>query len=111
MARLYSNENFPLPTVEALRRRGHDVLTSLEAGRANQKISDSEVLAFAVNEGRALITLNRRHFVQLHGLTPAHKGIVVCTFDANFEDQASRVHRAIADLQSLDGKLVRVNRG
>jgi hypothetical protein len=111
LARLYSNENFPLPTVEGLRRLGHNVLTSLEAGRANQKISDSEVLAFAVSEGRALITLNRRHFVRLHDLTPAHRGIIVCTFDANFEAQAARVHAAIADSQSLDGKLVRVNRG
>ena len=110
MARLYSNENFPLPTVEALRRLGHDVLTSLEAGRANQKISDSEVLAFSINEGRALITLNRRHFVKLHDLTAAHKGIVVCTVDASFENQASRVHSAITAFESLDGKLVRVNR-
>ena len=86
------------------------MLTSLEAGRANQKISDSEVLAFAINEGRALITLNRRHFVKLHDSTLAHRGIVVCTFDANFEDQATRVHAAIADFQSLDGKLIRVNR-
>jgi hypothetical protein len=110
LARLYSNENFPLPTVEALRRFGHNVLTSLEAGRANQKISDSEVLAFAVNEWRTLITLNRRHFVRLHDLTPAHRGIIVCTFDANFEDQAVRVHSAIEAFESLDGKLVRVNR-
>ena len=44
MARLYSNENFPRPVVEALRHRGHDVLTSLEAGRANQGIPDDEVL-------------------------------------------------------------------
>ena len=85
-------------------------MTSIEAGRANQKISDSEVLAFAVSEGRALITLNRRHFVKLHDLTPAHRGIVVCTFDTNFEAQASRVHRAIGEFESLDGKLVRVNR-
>ena len=97
MARLYSNENFPMPTVEALRRLGHDVLTSLDAGRANLKISDPEVLTFAVNGGRTLITLNRRHFVKLHDLAPAHRGIVVCTFDANFEDQASRIHSAIAD--------------
>ena len=27
MARLYSNENFPLPVVEELRQLGHDVLT------------------------------------------------------------------------------------
>lgn len=32
MARLYANENFPLPVVEVLRRLGHDVLTAGEAG-------------------------------------------------------------------------------
>lgn len=30
MARLYANENFPLPAVEELRRLGHDVLTTYE---------------------------------------------------------------------------------
>jgi hypothetical protein len=110
LARLYSNENFPLPTVEALRRLGHDVLTSLEAGRANQKISDSELIAFDINEGRARITLNRRHFVKLNDLTPAHRLIIVCTFDANFEDQASRVHSAITASESLYCNIVRVNR-
>ena len=28
MARLYANENFPLPVVNELRRLGHDVLTT-----------------------------------------------------------------------------------
>jgi len=50
MARFYSNENIPLPVVLALRRAGHDVLTSLEAGRANQRFSDEQVLAFATRE-------------------------------------------------------------
>jgi len=36
MARLYSNENFPLPVVEELRRLGHDVLTIQETGKAEQ---------------------------------------------------------------------------
>jgi hypothetical protein len=36
MARLYSNENFPLPVVEALRALGHDVLTIQEAGKADK---------------------------------------------------------------------------
>lgn len=34
MAAIYSNENFPKRVVEELRRLGHDVLTSYEAGRA-----------------------------------------------------------------------------
>ena len=63
MARLYSNENFPLPVVEGLRRLGHDVLTIQEAGQANQSLSDEAALAFAYTEGRMLLTLNRKHFV------------------------------------------------
>ena len=66
MARLYSNENFPLRVVKALRSLGYDVVTSLEAGRANQRIPDDEVLRFATSEGRAVLTLNRRDFVHLH---------------------------------------------
>lgn len=63
MARLYANENLPLPVVEELRRAGHDVLTTAESGRAGNAIPDDEVLAFSVAEKRTLITLNRKHFI------------------------------------------------
>jgi hypothetical protein len=59
MVRLYANENFPFPVVEALRQLGHDVLTSSEAGNAGQVISYEDVLEFARKEKRALLTLNR----------------------------------------------------
>ena len=36
VARLYANENFPKPVVEALRAMGHDALTTAEAGRSDQ---------------------------------------------------------------------------
>lgn len=42
MARLYANENFPMPVVEELRRLGHNVLTMLEAGQTGQAMSDAE---------------------------------------------------------------------
>ena len=42
IARLYSNENFPLPVVEALREHGHDVMTTHDAGKANVGIPDEE---------------------------------------------------------------------
>ncbi len=48
MARLYADEQYPYPVVELLRVLGHDVLTVQEAGKANQKIPDSDVLAFAL---------------------------------------------------------------
>jgi predicted nuclease of predicted toxin-antitoxin system len=66
MASLYSNENFPKRVVDELRQLGHDVLTSYEAGRANQKIPDDQVLQFAISRNRAVLTLNRSDFIRLH---------------------------------------------
>jgi predicted nuclease of predicted toxin-antitoxin system len=66
MARLYSDEQFPKVVSELLRMIGHDVLTVQEAGNANLGIPDDEVLAFAVTNNRAVMTLNRQDFAQLH---------------------------------------------
>jgi len=110
MARLYANENFPLPAVEVLRHLGHDVLTTAESGRGGQAIPDAEVLAFATAEQRAVLTLNRLHFIRLHYAAPEHAGIVVCTFDPDFAVFAQRIHDALEAQPQMTGQLVRVNR-
>jgi hypothetical protein len=110
IARLYSNENFPIPVVEELRRLGHNVLTIQETDKANQQYPDTDVLATAVSDGRTLLTINRKDFIRLHKLSPAHNGIIVCTADLNFVGQAQRIHEAIQKHDSLEGQLVRVNR-
>ncbi|CAG0928301.1 hypothetical protein TFLX_00828 [Thermoflexales bacterium] len=110
MARLYSNENFPLPVVDELRQLGHDVLTIQETGRANQALSDEAVLNFARGEQRIVVTLNRRHFVRLHEEQPDHAGIVVCTYDPDFAALAQRIHLAIATSVNPAGQLLRINR-
>lgn len=110
MARFYSNENFPRPVVLTLRTLGHDVLTIQETGRADQALPDEAVLEFATQENRAVLTLNRLHFIRLHQARPQHAGIVVCTFDADFTAQAERIHQAVGGRDSLAGQLIRVNR-
>ncbi|MBY0505966.1 MAG: DUF5615 family PIN-like protein [Bryobacteraceae bacterium] len=111
MARFYSNENFPIQTVRHLRRLEHDVLTSQDAGNANQSISDEEVLKFAAAERRALLTHNRLHFLRLHQRRAvAHAGIVLCTYDPNFHRLAVRVHDELAGREIVDGLLLRVYR-
>jgi Domain of unknown function (DUF5615) len=110
VARLYSNENFPLPVVEGLRTLGHDVLTSLEAGNANISIPDDQVLQFAYTEQRALLTNNRKHFIHLHKSATPHAGIIVCTYDPDFARQATRISAAIIEASTLNGTLLRVNR-
>lgn len=110
MARLLADENLPGPVAEELARLGHDVLTVRAAGYAEQSWPDQEVLAFAVREGRAVVTLNRKDFLRLHRETPRHAGIVVCTFDLDFFRQARRIDRVLRELGDLTGKILRVNR-
>ncbi len=83
MAQLYANENFPTQVVARLHDLGHDVLTSHEAGNSGRAVPDDEVLRFAMEHHRVLISMNRRHFHRLHQLQPEHCGIVTCTLDLN----------------------------
>lgn len=110
MTRLYSIENFPLPVVEELRRLGHDVVTIQESGKANQEYPDEGVLALAISDNRAVLTINRKDFRNLHRETSDHKEIIICTADLDFIGQAQRIYDAIEAVDSLDGQLIRVNR-
>lgn len=110
MARLFADENFPFPVVEALRHIGHDVVTVRDAGKAGQSLTDNAILEFATADQRAVLTLNRRHFVRLHETEPSHAGIIVCSLDLDFEGQAARIDQAVAMHESLAGRLIRVNR-
>jgi hypothetical protein len=109
MARFYADENFPLPVVLALRQLGHDSPTIQEDGKANQRLSDEAVLSAACDHARAVLTTNRKHFIHLHK-SSTHTGIVVCTFDPNFDSLANRIHTATTHNESLTGKLIRVVR-
>jgi predicted nuclease of predicted toxin-antitoxin system len=110
MVLLYANENFPRQVVEQLRQLGHDVLTVPEAGQDGQGIGDADVLEYATRRQRAVITLNRRDFIQLHLANPEHAGIIVCTQDADIKGQARRVDAAIQATPDLTGQLLRINR-
>ena len=110
MARLYSNENFPFPVVQELRRLGQDVVTIQDTGLASQAISDEAVLDFACNDSRALLTLNRKHFIRLHLQDNNHCGIIVCSFDSDFIGLAHRIHEAIQGSTNLSNQLIRINR-
>jgi predicted nuclease of predicted toxin-antitoxin system len=111
MAKLYANENFRRRIVEALRELGHDVLTSFEAGNANQGIPDDAVLDFARANDRIVLTFNRKDFIRLHFQNPIHPGIIVCTDDKDNAGLTIRIHEALV---AFDGQtanqLLRVNR-
>lgn len=108
MYSFYTNENFPYQIVEILRKLGYDVLTSYEAGRANQSIPDEEVLNYAIQTQRILITLNRQDFIKLHKLNPNHFGIIICTNDPDLERQARYIHNFVTKEKELKSKIIRI---
>jgi predicted nuclease of predicted toxin-antitoxin system len=77
--RLFLDEDVHLPLAEALRKRGHDAVHTLEERRAG--LSDDSQLAFASAENRCLVTFNVGDFVQLHNhwleTGREHCGIIV----------------------------------
>lgn len=112
MIKLYSNENFPLKVVELLRQKGYDVLTTKDAGKSGIGIPDEDVLAFAIQEDRTLITINRKDFIRLHKQNPHHTGIIVCTENLDLIGFAEKIHQEIEDLkqEEIIGQIFRVYR-
>lgn len=110
MALLYADENVDHQVVDRLRTAGHDVLTALDDGRANQGIPDPDVLARATQLGRAVLTGNRHHYHKLHRASPNHAGIITFTDDRDVIGLAGRIDAAISPLDSLDGRLIKIVR-
>ena len=110
MASFYTNENFPIKVAQYLREMGHDVLTSHEAGNANQRVPDVEVLEFAAKASRILLTLNRRDFMELHEQSARHAGVIVCTQNADLHEQAEQIHMSVQEMREMTGKLLRIIR-
>jgi predicted nuclease of predicted toxin-antitoxin system len=108
MARLFADENFPHPTVELLRKLGHEVVTAVQAGIANKGIPDEIVLEYATRLGHAVITHNWDDFASLHDRRTAHAGIVICVVDPDAGALVERIDRAIVATGELAGKLIRV---
>lgn len=110
MAALYADENVPRAVVRALRGVGHDVLTAVEDGRANQGIPDPEVLDRATALGRAVLTNNRWDFHGLHDADAGHAGIVTFTDDPDSVALAGRINTRLSSTPDLIGQLVRVTK-
>jgi hypothetical protein len=110
VARLYANENFPLQVVLRLRELGHDVLTTRDANQSDRATPDSDVLRFAIEQERAVVTLNRRDFIRLHNENQDHFGIIVCTVDADAAGQTDRIDAKLRSTTDLRGQLIRINR-
>lgn len=108
--RLYANENFPMAMVERLRGFSCDVLTSYDASQANRGIPDEEVLRFATQQNRTVITFNRDDFVALHRNGQSHAGIIICKDDRDYLGQVAVLHGYLLEIDSLSDRLIRIKK-
>jgi predicted nuclease of predicted toxin-antitoxin system len=106
--RFYANENLSADLVKALRNLGYDVVTSYEAGNANQGVPDDQVLQTATADNRAVITFNRDDFFALHRSGIDHSGIVVCKDDSDVQGIGQALHDYLATQETLQNRLLRV---
>jgi uncharacterized protein with PIN domain len=101
--RFYTDEDVTDLLARSLRGRGFDVVSAHEAGLRG--VSDAEQLAFAAQQGRAILTFNVRDFVALHqrfvDAGDAHAGIVVSTQIA-LPELMRRMVRLLNDLRGTD---------
>lgn len=100
--RLLADENFPFKAVVALRQQGHDVVWVKESSPSAE---DEEVLAQAVQQARALLTLDKDFGeIALRAGLPAHCGVVlfrVAPIPNRVADLAVRLLQREGDLQGV----------
>jgi predicted nuclease of predicted toxin-antitoxin system len=108
MFRFYANENLSFILVKELRDLGHDVLTSYEAGNANQRIPDERILAEATMNNRCVLTFNRDNFLQLHRSGIKHSGIIIFKDDRDRLNQVLTLQKYLITQKTLQNRLIRV---
>jgi hypothetical protein len=78
-AKFFTDEDIYAAVAPALRKAGLDAVSAREAVRLGE--GDESQLAYAVGEGRVLVTFNVAHFAALHAdwrrVGKHHAGIVV----------------------------------
>ncbi len=114
----YLDENVAEEMVPALRRLGHDAVSTAQLG--NKGATDVQQLLLAGRMGRVLITHNFRHFALLHEAwlafaaewgvpaAPRHPGILIIP-DAGVvpsADAARAIDQLIASSGSVAGRLL-----
>ncbi|HEV3440882.1 MAG TPA: DUF5615 family PIN-like protein [Gemmata sp.] len=108
MAQIYADENVSFKIVDQLRRLGHDALTALEDGKANQNISDAAVLTRSTELNRIVLTNNRDDYHHLHDDTNGnHAGIITFT-DDEIEALSKRIHDKLEENPDMKGKLIKI---
>lgn len=100
---LFTDEMVYRDLASALRRLEYDAMSSHEAGRVGQGVSDEEQLAYATQQGRAILTRDVEDYTRLSAAWRRrgreHAGIIVYTRAHGLSDL---LHRVMQYLDTTD---------
>lgn len=101
--RLFTDEMIPANLARALRQRGYDAESCQESGHSNQEIDDEAQLEYATQQGRAMLTYNIGHFLNIDRQWKVsgrrHAGIIVSPGITEFGDLLRRVQRHLDNVE------------
>ena len=109
---IFTDEHVHAGLAAALRQLGYDAVSCQEAGRHLQGISDDDQLAYAAQEGRAILTNNFTDFEDADRRWKAanrrHAGIIIYSRSPTFSALLRRVqqHLDTVDPQVQDDILL-----
>lgn len=79
--RIYTDEDVDVNLASRLLARGYDAISTRDAGNAHLGLEDHAQLEYAASIGRAILTHNVGHFMNLHKLWKSqglkHNGIIM----------------------------------
>lgn len=104
---IYFDEDSSSSSVSrALRDRGADILTTVQAKRFG--LPDDDQLKFATGQGRVIYTFNARDFCRLHaeilGAFGTHAGIIVGEHQIAIGEQIRRLSYLLETRSAIDMK-------
>lgn len=114
MLKIYADECFPVEVSLRLRAIGYDIRTCQEEKQDRKGISDENVMQYAIQRQRAVITCNMSDFKHLHKKftkeKKQHFGIIACTENLNVNDFVARINSALQGQTSLENTLICIYR-
>ena len=106
--RIVTDENFPNPSVWAMRQMGFDILSIQESFPG---FSDTEVLRIAVREDRILLTFDRDFGERIfHKGEPPPPGVVLLRFRPLSPLEPSEILPSILGKTTLEGNFTVITR-
>jgi predicted nuclease of predicted toxin-antitoxin system len=106
--RIVADENFPFPSVRAMRQMGIDILSIQQSFPG---FSDTEVLRVAVREKRILLTFDRDFGDRIfHKGEPPPPGVVLLRFRPVSPLEPSEILPSILEETTLEGNFTVITR-